>query len=470
MGLPKLVEIYSELRRLHPAGQSPVVIDSATLAKYPESTLQALCEGLQIKYCPEQLQWKAGPKPDIDGLWAPYWYQQVHNSTGFHATNSEVVNMPAALSPAEVELYREALPFFDLLTRKAIGRDPLNPGSSPAADSFISANNAADVTVLDHGLSMRLSSTLSDARNAHVLVWVGDRLLPRELAKVSVFDSAVQGGDAVWEGLRVYQGSVFMLEQHIQRLLDSSKAMAFANVPSRAFIKQAIFTTLAANGMRDGVHLRLTLSRGAKLTSSMNPAFNVFGCNLIVLPEWKPVGDAATYDNNRGIRLITATNRRNSPQCVDSKIHHCNLINNILPKIQANVGGAADALMLDLEGFVSETNATNVFLVKNGAVLTPHADYCLPGVTRHTVMTLARERLGLSVVERRVSLAEFHAADEVFTTGTMGELTPVVEIDGRQIGPSEGGVRLGAGPVTRLIQEAYRDLTATTGYPLPNEA
>ena len=208
---------------------------------------------------------------------------------------------------------------------------------------------------------------------------MGDRLLPREAGKVSVLDSAVQGGDAVWEGVRIYSGRVFKLEEHLERLQDSAKAMAFQNIPSRDFIRTCIFRTLAANGMRDSAHIRLTLTRGAKITSSMNPKFNIFGTNLIVLPEWKPVGDPATYDNAKGVSLITATNRRNSPQYVDSKIHHCNLINNILPKIQANYANAADALMLDHEGFVSETNATNVFMVKNGIVLTPHGDSCLPG-------------------------------------------------------------------------------------------
>lgn len=245
--------------------------------------------------------------------------------------------MTCALSPEQIQLYREVLPFYDLLRAHAIGVDPLSPGSSVHPKSPVSS-----APVIDHGITVPTQATpagataaqrslakLSDPRNAHVLVWVGDRLLPRELAKVSVFDSSVQGGDAVWEGLRVYENSVFKLEEHINRLFDSAKAMDFANLPSRAFIQHAIFTTLRANGMtRGGAHMRMTLSRGAKITSSMNPVFNIFGTCLIILPEWKPVGDQATYDNNKGIMLITATGRRNSPQCVDSKIHHNNLINN----------------------------------------------------------------------------------------------------------------------------------------------
>lgn len=169
---------------------------------------------------------------------------------------------------------------------------------------------------------------------------------------------------------------------------------------------------------------------------------------------------ATTYDNTKGISLITASQRRNPPSCVDSKIHHNNLINNILPKIQANLAGVADAIMLDLEGFVSETNATNIFMVDNGVLLTPHADSCLPGITRETVLLLAKE-FDIPCEVRRVSLAEFHAADEVFTTGTMGEITPVTTIDGRIIG---NGVR---GEVTRRLQEAYKTLPERPGWATP---
>jgi branched-subunit amino acid aminotransferase/4-amino-4-deoxychorismate lyase len=178
---------------------------------------------------------------------------------------------------------------------------------------------------------------------------------------------------------------------------------------------------------------------------------------LIILPEWKPCEGATTYDNIAGIALISASQRRNSPQTVDSKIHHNNMINNILPKIQANLAGAADAIMLDLEGYVSETNATNIFMVDDGALLTPHADHCLPGITRATVLELAKE-LGIPTAVRRISLAEFHAADEVFTTGTMGELTPVVSIDGRTIGDGKRGA------ITARLQRLYRSLPEREGW------
>jgi len=300
-----------------------------------------------------------------------------------------------------------------------------------------------------------LKSQLPDPRNADIWVHVGGQLVPRAEAKVSVFDSSVQGGDAVWEGLRIYQGRIFMLDAHLDRLLASAKAMAFKGVPKREEVKQAIFETLEKNGMRDQSHIRLTLTRGEKVSSGMSPEFNRFGCCLIVLAEWKqPVYDAS------GIRLITASGRRNTPQCVDSKIHHNNLINNILAKIEANIGGVDDALMLDIQGFVSETNATNVFMVRNGALLTPHADSCLPGITRAVVMELASE-LHIPLSERNISLTEVYTADEMFTTGTMGELSPVLEVDGRTIG--EGQI----GPVTQRLQQAYALRTAQTGEPLP---
>jgi protein-lysine N-methyltransferase EEF2KMT len=308
------------------------------------------------------------------------------------------------------------------------------------------------------------SSLYEDPRNEHLLVWIGapgqGRLVPREMASISPWDSAVQGGDAVWEGIRVYRDKVFHLDKHLRRLFKSAKAMGFDNVHTKEEVIDAIFRTLAANGMRDGAHIRLTLTRGEKYTSSMNPKFNVYGTTLIVLAEWKATQGATTYDNEKGIALITASQRRNSPQTVDSKIHHNNLINNILPKIQANLAGAADAIMLDLEGFVSETNATNLFMVDDGVLLTPHADHCLPGITRATVMDLARE-LGILLVERRISLSEFHAADEVFTTGTMGELTPVTMIDGRVIGTGKRG------PITAKLQDVYKTLPEREGFATP---
>jgi branched-chain amino acid aminotransferase len=265
-----------------------------------------------------------------------------------------------------------------------------------------------------------------DKRNKNIQVWVGHDLVHRDDAKISVFDSSVQGGDAVWEGMRVYQQGVYCLDRHLDRLEDSALAMAFEKIPSRDFIRKAIKATLEENGMTTDTHIRLTLTRGEKITSGMDPRLNQNGCTLIVLAEWKP----PVYDNEKGIRIITSTVRRNSPMHLDSKIHHNNLINNILAKIQANHAGVDSALMLDNLGFIAEMNGTNIFLVKNGRLLTPTADACLHGITRSLVIEIAREN-AIEVEERNISLTELYAADEAFGTGSMGELTPIMEVDGR---------------------------------------
>ncbi|MCY4204612.1 MAG: aminotransferase class IV [Bacteroidetes bacterium] len=297
--------------------------------------------------------------------------------------------------------------------------------------------------------------SLPDDRNDTIMIWVKDRLLPRSEAKISVFDSAVQGGDAVWEGIRVYEGRVFELDAHLQRLMNSAHVMGFKDIPTREFIIDALFATLQSNGMRDDTHVRLTLTRGEKTTSGMDPRLNVFGPTLIVLAEWKKPVYAES-----GIRLITSSVRRNTPQCLDSKIHHNNLINNILAKIEANLAGVDDAVMLDIHGYLSETNATNLFLVNNSALLTPHADSCLHGITRSKILRLAQD-LSIPARESNLSMTQMYTADEVFTTGTMGELTPVLEVDGRMIGGGKPG------PLTLKLRDAYWERTKSEGTPLP---
>lgn len=289
----------------------------------------------------------------------------------------------------------------------------------------------------------------SDPRNQNIQVFVNDRLYPRQDAKISVFDSAVQGGDAVWEGLRVYPEGIVCLEKHLDRLMASAKTLAFESIPDRNFIKDAIKQTLDANGMNDETHIRLTLTRGEKITSGMDPRLNQTGCCLIVLAEWKPL----VYDNSSGIKVISSSQRRNGPQFLDSKIHHNNLLNNIIAKLQANVAGKDAGLMLDERGFVAELNGSNLFLVKGTTIYTPFAHACLPGISRNAVMELcARE--GIVLNEADLSLTEFYTADAVFASGTMGELTPVVEIDGREI-PRENELM---NRVMRLYKSEVHDL------------
>jgi branched-chain amino acid aminotransferase len=291
-----------------------------------------------------------------------------------------------------------------------------------------------------------------DERNRDLIVNVNGRLVHRDEAGVSPFDSVVQGGDAVWEGLRLYQGRVFRLIEHLDRLAASARALAFVEIPSRERIIEEIRRTLDANRMRDGVHIRLTLTRGVKLTSGMDPRLNQAGPTLIVLAEFKP----PVY-GRQGLALITSSLRRFPPDCLDPKIHHNNLLQSILAKIEANVAAADDAVMLDARGFVAETNATNLFLVDDGVVATPRAVACPEGITRAAVLELCAAH-GIRHEVRDLSLSEFYRADEAFCTGTMGELAPIASIDGRPIGTPGGW------PVTRRLTDLFAELTAASGY------
>ncbi len=290
-----------------------------------------------------------------------------------------------------------------------------------------------------------------DERNRDLIVSVAGQLSHRDQAAVSPFDSVVQGGDAVWEGLRLYQGRIFRLDEHLARLRRSAQALAFEQLPSDAEIIAEIRRTLAANNMTDNVHVRLTLTRGVKITSGMDPRLNQSGPTLIVLPEHKaPVYEAG------GITLITASVRRTAPDSLDPKIHHNNLLTSILAKIEANVAGADDAVMLDQRGFVAETNATHIFLVSGGVVRTPTTAACPEGITRQAVLDLAASA-GLVTETGDYSLTQLYCADEMFVTGTMGGLTPVLALDGRPIGDGKPG------PVTARLAQEYAQLTATSG-------
>ena len=264
----------------------------------------------------------------------------------------------------------------------------------------------------------------------------------------------VQGGDAVWEGLRLYDGRIFKLEEHLARLRSSALALAFSDIPANDEIITEIRRTLAANDMRDGVHIRLTLTRGVKYTSGMDPRLNRSGPTLIVLAEHK----APVYDRS-GLRLVTSSLRRFAPDALDPKIHHANLLQSILAKIEANAAGADDALMLDTRGFIAETNATNFFIVTRGVVMTGHAVACPEGITRATVLELC-ERNAIPHRVADLSLTEAYRADEAFCTGTMGELTAVTEIDGRTIADGQPG------PMTSHISDLFRVLTESAGTPI----
>jgi branched-chain amino acid aminotransferase len=300
-----------------------------------------------------------------------------------------------------------------------------------------------------------------DERNRGLIVNIDGQLMHRDKAGISPFDSAVQGGDAVWEGLRLYNGRIFKLHEHLDRLERSAHALSFAEIPPREKIVEELKRTLDANKMRDGVHIRLTLSRGVKLTSGMDPRLNQGGPTLIVLAEHKAPVYAKT-----GLILITSKIRRPPPEVLDARIHHANLLNSILAKIEANNAGADDALMLDTRGFVAETNATHVFIVRksdksraSGDLATSRVVACPEGITRATVMEIcAAEKI--RCVETDLSVVDVYGASEMFCTGTMGELAAVTKIDDRQIG--DGNV----GPMTKRLSDLYVQRTASEGVPV----
>jgi len=290
-----------------------------------------------------------------------------------------------------------------------------------------------------------------DEGNRDLIVNINGQLIHRDQAGISPFDSAVQGGDAVWEGLRLYRGRIFKLQEHLDRLHRSASALSFAGIPLREKIIEEIKRTLAANEMQDGVHIRLTLTRGVKITSGMDPRLNQSGSTLIILAEHK----APVYTKT-GLTLITSSFRRPSPEILDCKIHHANLLNSILAKIEANNAGADDALMLDTRGFVAETNATHLFIVRKGEVATSRVVACPEGITRATVIEIcAAEKIRCT--ETDLSPVDVYGADEIFCTGTMGELAGVIKIDNRIIGDGK------VGPMTKRLGELYARRTATKG-------
>ncbi|CAM9844422.1 unnamed protein product [Pylaiella littoralis] len=436
IGMLDLLHTYSLVRAI---GQEPIVIDAELLRANPEGVLREVSEMAGIPYAPEQLSWEAGPKP-YDGCWAYVWYKGCRKSTCFDNA-PRYVKFDQNLAP----LLEECMPIYQLLRSKAItGFGKLGKVQRPL--QALAANAARDEK------AKRVAAV-----NEGILVWVGDCLVPRDMAKVSVFDSSVLDGDAVWEVVRVCKGKVVCLDRHLRRLQDSAQALAFESIPPSEDITVAIMATLSANGMTDEAHARVTLTRGTKATSSsMNPDLNVFGCTLIVLAERKEAEGAATNDDELGGNtvVVTATGGQNLPQSRGSAIHHTNTL--------ANVAGTADAVSLDPEGFVSGMNATNIFMAERGTLITPAAGSCFPSVTRGLILELATE-LGIPAQEKRVSLPELLSADEVFTTGNMGQVGPVVKINDRRIGDGRPG------PVTSRLKDAFAKMADREefGTPLP---
>lgn len=288
-----------------------------------------------------------------------------------------------------------------------------------------------------------------DPRNAEILISVNGRLLPRAEATVSVFDSGFVLGDGVWEGLRLHQGGIPFLRAHLTRLYEGARALDFEIGLTPDDLTTRIFDCLSANGMEDGVHIRLMVSRGVKATPYQDPRVTITPATVVIIPEYK----AATV-NDTGIALFTSTIRRTGPDQQDQKLNSHSKLNCIQACIQAAKAGADEALMLDPQGFVATCNSTHFFIIRRGEVWTSTGDYCLGGITRGNVIRLCEEN-AIPVRQKNFSLTDVYGAEEAFVTGTFAGLTPVREVDGRRLGhPLDGPPEI-PGPMTRRLRELY---------------
>ena len=286
---------------------------------------------------------------------------------------------------------------------------------------------------------------VSDPRNASVLINVNGELKPRDQATVSVFDSGFMLGDGVWEGLRVHQGRLAFLDRHIDRLFEGAKAIAMDVGLTRDELTRRLYDTLDANGMEEGVHVRLMVTRGVRSTPYQDPRVVVSPATIVIIPEYKEP-DPAVYQ--RGLKLFTVHVRRGDPAVQDQKLNSHSKLNCILASIQATQAGADEALMLDPHGFVATCNSTHFFIVRKGEVWTSSGKYCLGGITRSVVLEICREA-GIPAYEKDFSLTDVYGADEAFVTGTFAGVVPVREIDGRV--PECRGALVGR------LQQLYRE-------------
>ena len=275
-----------------------------------------------------------------------------------------------------------------------------------------------------------------DPRNRDIVVYVNGALLPRERATVSVFDSGFILGDGVWEGLRVHRGRIAFLAAHLDRLYEGAKAIDLEVGLDRAGLTAALYRTLAANKMADGVHIRLMVTRGLKSTPYQDPRACIGGATVVIIPEHKVARPEVL---TQGVRLFTVHVRRGAPDVQDPKLNSHSKLNCITACIQATKAGADEALMLDPHGFVATCNSTHFFIVRHGEIWTSSGDYCLAGITRANVLQLCREN-DIAAREKNFSLTEAYSAEEAFVTGTYAGIAPVTEIDGRRISAGRGAM------------------------------
>ena len=291
-------------------------------------------------------------------------------------------------------------------------------------------------------------SAVPDPRNAAVLVYVNGAFVPRDEARISVFDSGYLVGDGVWEGLRLHRGRFAFLERHLDRLFHGLAVTSIDPGMDRADVTELLHAVVDRNGMTDGAHVRLMITRGDKKTPSQHPANLVSGPNVVVIAEYK---QADPVVRDRGIALHTSSVRRPPPDTLDQRLNVHSKLHEVIALIEATAAGADEALMLDTNGFVATCNATNFFMVRRGEVLTSRGDFNLPGVTRWAVLEVAR-RSGIEALETDFTVDEARAADEAFVTGTFGGLTPVVSVDKNRIGDGLPG------PMTRQLRTLYEEL------------
>jgi branched-chain amino acid aminotransferase len=286
-----------------------------------------------------------------------------------------------------------------------------------------------------------------DPRNRDILIYVNGELRPRAQAVVSVFDSGFILGDGVWEGLRVHRGRIAFLGAHLDRLYEAAKAIDLDVGMERAALSAALYHTLTANKMTEGVHMRLMVTRGLKSTPYQDPRACIGAATVVIIPEYKvPRPQMLT----QGVRLFTVHVRRGAPDVQDPKLNSHSKLNCITACIQATKAGADEALMLDPHGFVATCNSTHFFIVRRGEVWTSSGDYCLAGITRANVLQLCREHR-IPVYEKNFSLTEAYGAEEAFVTGTFAGVAPVTEIDGRRISAARG-------PMVERLQQLYLQL------------
>ncbi|MCR9213259.1 MAG: D-amino acid aminotransferase [Proteobacteria bacterium] len=292
-----------------------------------------------------------------------------------------------------------------------------------------------------------------DPRNESLLIYVNGEIVPRDEAKVSVYDAGFMLGDGVWEGLRLYNGTFAFLDEHLDRLYEAAKAIDLNIGLDRALVIDALYATAKANGMTSDAHARLMITRGIKDKPFQDPRLSTTGPTMVIIMEHSvPSVDLSAT----GIRLYTVPHLRGLPMTQDPKLNSHSKLNCILAGIAAQKAGADEALMLDIHGFVNTTNGCNFFIVRKGEVWTSTGDYCMNGITRRKVIELCRDN-DIPVFEKNFSLVDTYGAEEAFLTGTFGAQTPVQEIDGRPIGEGKG-----AGPVTEKIRALYKDLIAKT--------